>query len=166
MTHLNNRTTLETEIDAMWASGYTHINYGAVWGWRLISPEAPFTEGVAYDDDEWNKAVIILTDGENTTSNSVFTAYQYRSDGVLGSTSSWGTTSELNDRTTEVCDAMKAAGIIVYTITFNVTDLDTQDLFEDCASSTDKYYNSPDSATLALAFRAIGAELKNLHLSQ
>lgn len=162
----NNRTTLESEINAQWAAGYTHINYGAIWGWRLISPEEPFTEGSAYGDEDWNKAVIILTDGANTTSNSVHTAYEYRWDGVLGSTSSSGTTAELNTRTTEVCDAMKAEGIIVYTITFNVTSTTTQNLFEDCASSTDKYYNSPDSATLNLAFRAIGAELKNLHLSQ
>lgn len=162
----NDRTTLEDEINAQWSSGYTHINYGAIWGWRMISPEAPFTEGSSYGDEDWNKAVIILTDGDNTTSSSVHTAYEYRGDGVLGSTSSSGTTSELNTRTTEVCDGMKDAGIIVYTITFQVTSSSTQDLFEDCASSTDKYYNSPDSATLTLAFRAIGAELKNLHLSQ
>ena len=162
----NNRTTLDDEIDEMWAAGYTHINYGAVWGWRLISPDEPFTEGTAYDDEDWNKAVIILTDGANTTSNSVFTAYEYRWDGVLGSTTSSGTTDELNDRTTEVCDNMKSEGIIVYTITFNVTDTDTQNLFEDCASGVDKYYNSPDSDTLTIAFRAIGAELKKLHLSQ
>ena len=162
----NNRALLESEINAQWAAGYTHINYGAVWGWRLISPDAPFTEGVSYADEDWNKAVIILTDGANTTSDSVHTAYEYRWNGVLGSTSSSGTTSELNSRTTEVCTAMKNAGIIVYTITFNVTSTSTQNLFENCASSADKYYNSPDSATLTLAFRAIGAELKNLHLSQ
>ncbi len=162
----NNRTTLEDEIDDMWSAGYTHINFGAVWGWRLISPEEPFTQGASYSDDEWNKAVIILTDGANTTSNSVYTAYEYRSDGVLGSTSSSGTSDELDDRTEDVCTNMKNAGVIVYTITFQVSDSDTQTLFENCASSTDKYFNSPDSATLTSAFRTIGAELKNLHLSQ
>jgi len=162
----NNRATLESEINAQWAAGYTHINFGSVWGWRMISPSEPFTQGSAYGDPDWNKAVIILTDGDNTTSSSVHTAYQYRGDGVLGSTSSWGTTAELNSRLTEVCTGMKNAGITVYTITFNVSSSTTQNLFENCATDSDKYYNSPDSATLALAFRAIGAELKNLHLSQ
>lgn len=162
----NNRTTLESEINAQWSEGYTHINYGAVWGWRLISPEEPFTQGAAYDDEEWNKAVIILTDGDNTARDHIYSAYEYLSDGVLGTTSQSGAQSELNDRTLEVCTNMKNAGVIVYTITFQVSDSDTQTLFENCASSTDKYFNSPDSATLTSAFRTIGAELKNLHLSQ
>ena len=162
----NDRATLESEINAQWAAGYTHINFGAVWGWRLISPSEPFTQGSAYGDPDWNKAIIILTDGDNTTSNSVYTAYKYRDDNVLGSTSSWGTTAELNSRLSEVCTGIKNAGVIVYTITFNVSSSTTQNLFENCASDSSKYYNSPDSATLALAFRAIGAELKNLHLSK
>jgi len=162
----NNRTTLESEINAQWAAGYTHINYGAVWGWRLISPSEPFTQGSAYNDPDWSKAVIILTDGDNTTHDKVDTAYGYRSEGLLGSTSGSGTTAELNSRLTQVCTAMKNENILVYTITFNVSSTTTQALFENCATSSDKYFNSPDSTTLTQAFRAIGAELKNLHLSK
>ncbi|MFC1673154.1 pilus assembly protein TadG-related protein [Pseudomonadota bacterium] len=162
----NDRAHLVDELNAMWASGYTHINYGAVWGWRVISPSAPFTEGANYGDPEWHKAVIILTDGANTTSNSHYTAFGYRSEGRLGSTTSTGTTAALNTKTAEVCENMKAQGITVYTITFNVSSVSTQNLFRTCASSPDRYFNSPDSQTLTLAFRAIGAELKNLHLSK
>lgn len=163
----NDRTTLEAEINAMWASGYTHINYGAVWGWRLISPAAPFTEGAPYTDTDWNKAVIILTDGDNTTSNSIDTAYGYRSEGILGSTTSTGTKNELDDRLLEVCTGMKAEGVTVYTIAFGTSIASsTAILMEDCASNAGNYYESPDATTLTLAFRAIGAELKSLHLSQ
>jgi len=163
----NDRASLESEIDAMWAAGYTHINYGAVWGWRAISPSAPFTEGSSYSDPDWNKVVIILTDGDNTTSNSVDTAYGYRSDGLLGSTTSWGTASELDSRLLEVCTGMKNDGIIVYTIAFGTSiGWSTASMMEDCATKPSNYFESPDSATLSLAFRAIGAELKNLHLSQ
>ena len=162
----NNRTLLESEINAQWASGYTHINYGAVWGLRLISPSEPFTQGSTYGDPDWTKAVIILTDGENTTHDKVDTAYGYRTEGLLGSTTGSGTTAALNSRLTEVCTAMKNQDIMVYTITFNVSSTTTQALFEDCATSSDKYFNSPDSTTLTQAFRAIGAELKSLHLSK
>ncbi len=162
----NQRSTLEADIDSMVATGYTHINYGTVWGWRLISPEAPFTEGTSYTDPDWKKAIIILTDGANTTSNSNYTAYQYRSDGILGSTSSSGTTAELNNRLAEVCTNMKAQGIIVYTITFQVSNTTTQNLFANCATSTDNYFNSPSNAELQSAFRSIAAQLKQLHLSQ
>jgi len=110
--------------------------------------------------------VIILTDGDNTTHDAVDTAYGYRSEGLLGSTSGSGTTAELNSRLTQVCTAMKNENILVYTITFNVSSTTTQALFENCATRSDKYFNSPDSTTLTQAFRAIGAELKNLHLSK
>ena len=162
----NNRALLESEINAQWASGYTHINFGAAWGWRLISPGEPFTQGSAYGDPDWTKAVIILTDGENTTSDSVDTAYGYRWQGILGSTSGSGTTAELNSRLTEVCTAMTNKDILVYTITFNVSSTPTQAPFENCPTRLAKYFNSPDSTTLTQAFRAIGAELKSLHLSK
>jgi hypothetical protein len=62
---------------------------------------------------------------------------------------------------------MKNAGIIVYTIAFGTSvPWDTAVLLESCASNPGNYYESPDATTLSLAFRAIGAELKNLHLSQ
>jgi len=162
----NVAATLTSEIASMWASGYTHVNLGAVWGWRVISPDPPFEEGAAYTSSDWNKAVIILTDGVNTTSNYVYTAYEYRSDGVLGSTSSSGTTDELNDRLSTICTNMKAEGIEVFTITFQLSDSDTQTIFENCASESDNYFDSPSNDDLTAAFQVIGAKLKRLHLSQ
>lgn len=163
----NDRTTLDNQIDAMQALGSTHVNLGAVWGWRTISPQEPFTEGTAYGDPDWNKAVILLTDGENTMIDSYYSAFGWLSDGNLGTTTSRSVAeNELDDRLREVCTGMKNDGIIVYTITFQVPDLTTRMLFEDCATDSDKYYDSPDAATLNVAFRAIGAELKNLHLSR
>ncbi len=65
-----------------------------VWGWRVISPTEPFTEGVAYDDDTWQKVIIVLTDGANTIDDesthngSNYSAYGYLNEGRLGTTSS------------------------------------------------------------------------------
>ena len=45
---------------------------GLQWGWRVISPGAPFSESqqgvpvAAYDDIDWEKAIIVLTDGAQT----------------------------------------------------------------------------------------------------
>ena len=60
---------------------------------------------------------------------------------------------------------MKANDIIIYTITFDVDDAETQTLFENCATDPDKYYNSPTGTELSRAFRAIAAQLKKLHIS-
>ena len=77
------------------------------------------------------------------------------------------TTTELNRRMTALCEAMKhkpEPNIIVYTITFNLTDAATQNLFRSCASQPDYWFNSPTQADLRNAFRQIGSQLANLRL--
>jgi Flp pilus assembly protein TadG len=150
----NVKSTLTTGINAMSANGRTHINFGAVWGWRVISPNSPFTEGVAFGTPDSTKAMIILTDGENFASSSS-TAY---ADDPQSS-------ADLDTKLTTVCTNIKDEGIIVYTITFDLSDAGIQALFEDCATDTSKFFNSPTSAELNRAFRAIAAELKRLHVS-
>ncbi|HAJ47008.1 MAG TPA: hypothetical protein DCL54_10555, partial [Alphaproteobacteria bacterium] len=44
----NSKSTLLSYVNGMQTSGYTHIAIGAAWGWRLLSPEEPFTEGSAF----------------------------------------------------------------------------------------------------------------------
>ncbi|MFZ4406654.1 MAG: hypothetical protein ACOYOH_04900 [Paracraurococcus sp.] len=73
-------------------------------------------------------------------------------------------TTELNARMTNLCTAMKRQGIIVYTVTFNLTDAATQALFRGCASQADYWFNSPTQADLRNAFRQIGSQLANLRL--
>jgi hypothetical protein len=73
-------------------------------------------------------------------------------------------TTELNNRMSNLCTAMKRQGIIVYTITFNLTDTGTQGLFRGCASQPDYWFNSPTQADLRNAFRQIGSQLANLRL--
>ncbi len=162
----NAKTTLIDAIDDMWAAGYTHINIGAIWGLRLISADAPFTEGVAYGTEGWNKAIIILTDGNNTASWSQYTAYGYPSEGRMGTTSTWTMAGYMDDRLGEVCTNIKNAGIQLYTITFDVSDSGTQALMENCATDSSKYFDSPSTDDLRSTFRAIGAELKQLRISQ
>ncbi|UPT63774.1 MAG: VWA domain-containing protein [Hyphomonadaceae bacterium JAD_PAG50586_4] len=70
------RTTVINAIQAMqhWNGGGTNQAEGLAWGWRVLSPTAPFTEGRPYDDedDPVRKVLVLMTDGENTnlTSNS------------------------------------------------------------------------------------------------
>ena len=44
-----NESTVQTNIAAMrhWSGGGTNQAEGLAWGWRVLSPTAPFTEGVA-----------------------------------------------------------------------------------------------------------------------
>ena len=41
---------------------------GLTWGWRVISPDPPFDQGREYNDIDWEKAIIVLTDGRQVLS--------------------------------------------------------------------------------------------------
>lgn len=59
------RADVEDGIDDMVAEGSTNLVEGIMWGWRTLSPEAPYTEGKSFEDKEWRKVVVLMTDGEN-----------------------------------------------------------------------------------------------------
>lgn len=165
-------TSLRQDVDdtlvEMEARGVTHINYGAVWGWRVLSPEAPFTEGVAYSDEDWDKAIIIMTDGENYISSSSrgYSAYGNLSEGRLGTTNRSAAQTEMDNRLLEVCQGMKDSGILVYTITFQVSSSAIQDVMLSCATDAGKYFDSPSNSDLQLVFRTIAQQLTNLRIGR
>lgn len=66
----------------------------------------------------------------------------------------------------ELCTAMKAEGIVIYTITFQLSAAATQQLYRDCASSTDFYFNSPSNSDLQQVFVQIADELSSLRVAE
>ncbi|KKB76632.1 hypothetical protein VW35_17865 [Devosia soli] len=56
-------------IESMVAEGGTNIHEGTVWGYRVLTPGSPFTEGGSSTDKSISKVLIIMTDGENTDYN-------------------------------------------------------------------------------------------------
>jgi len=161
----NVKATILSKINEMWAVGNTHIVLGADWAWKLISPEEPFTEGSAYGTPEWQKAVVIMSDGENTHSNSAYSAYGYLSEGRLGTTRSSGARQELDDRLVEVCVNMKNAGITVYTVLFDLEDELTKELMRTCASSLDKAFVAGQTELKAV-FHTIGGKMMKPRLAK
>jgi Flp pilus assembly protein TadG len=163
------------KIDDMVAVGNTHVNVGAVWGWRMLSPRWRGLWGgemdekdlpLDYNTPKMNKAAIIMTDGENTIDNSSHGAYWYLSNNRLGTTTQATAVTRLNTRLTTVCTAMKNQNIVVYTIAFGSPGTTIQNLLRSCASQDSYFFNSPDSATLNRAFRMIGDSLSNLRVSK
>ena len=79
-------------IQSLQAKGGTNMLEGVMWGWRVLSPEAPFTEGKAYDDPDNDKFLIVMTDGENwhqarsNHNKSSYHSFGYASNGRLGTT--------------------------------------------------------------------------------
>jgi len=164
----NEKSVVTSAINALQAEGNTVIPAGLLWGWRVLSPGEPFTQGAPYDSEKWVKAIVLLTDGENDVSGgnsfngSTFNAFGYKKNGHLGSDPK----SELNTKTEDVCDAIKAQGILVFTIGFQVYDSTTQKLLKNCATEPDMYYNSPSNSQLASIFSDIAQGLSDLRIAQ
>lgn len=150
---------LTDAAENMTASGATLGNFGMAWGWRVISPEEPFIEGSEYDDQQWDKVVLIMTDGVNTMSN-VYSAYGKSNEHNIDA-------NDLDDRFSDTCDNMKAAGILLYSVTFDDgVDNDTKDLFRSCATTPANYHDAPTQNDLEDVFEQIARELSNLYIKQ
>ena len=171
----NNKATLESYVNGMVSTGYTHIALGASWGWRTLSPTAPFTEGSDYDDPDWQKAMVFLTDGLNTIDSnntwhgSNYTAYNYLRRGLLGTTNASVAEDNQDTLTNLVCTRMKQQGehgIRIYTILLQETAQSAKTLMQNCASDPSLYFESPSAAELKSVFQAIAQDLSNLRLSK
>ena len=171
----NQRAPLDATINSLisWHRGGTFSNVGMVWGWRVISPGPPFTEGLPYNTPKYDKAVVLMTDGENgyyrlsgSDFDSDYSAYRRVDDGVLGTTSKTTAKTRLNARLEEVCDEMAAQGIIIYTVTFQLSHAATLGIYQRCAANGGRHFDSPTGDDLRDDFREIADELKNLRISR
>lgn len=164
----NDKSVLDSAVSAMeaWCRGGTFSNVGMAWGWRVLSPEAPYTQGLAYNTPGYDKVAILMTDGVNGYFRQDYSAYERLAEGNLGTTSKSAAKTELNNRLTEVCTNMKAEGIIIYTITFSLNNEDTKTIYRNCATDPSKYFDSGNGPALEQAFRDIAEELINLRVSK
>ncbi|MCC6983428.1 MAG: pilus assembly protein [Bauldia sp.] len=181
-----NRNTILTQIAAMPAEGNTNIHDGLMWGWRLLSPTEPFTQGREYNAPNNFKILILMTDGDNTyTSESNINKSSYASYGFIspavspaGQTAGTGllgintTTNStmvnaMNQRTREACANIKATDdILIYTIGFQVSTQATINMLRDCATEPSMAYQSTSNADLIAVFQAIAANITTLRVAE
>ncbi|KQT54368.1 hypothetical protein ASG43_01805 [Aureimonas sp. Leaf454] len=60
------KTATLSTVNGLVATGSTNVDQGVGWGWRILSNREPFTGGREADDENNIKAMIVMTDGENT----------------------------------------------------------------------------------------------------
>jgi Flp pilus assembly protein TadG len=137
---------IKTAADTMIASGTTNVPIGLAWAWHSLSTGAPLKEGSPDGTADLLRAVILLTDGENTANR-------------------WGGNGgdAIDKRMTEVCNGIKAAGIVLYTI--RVINGDAT-LLRSCATTPTHYYNVTDASQLTPVFEQIASSLSKMRISQ
>jgi Flp pilus assembly protein TadG len=131
----------KTYVNSLTANGSTNITIGVQMGMELLSPEAPYTEGVVWGDPDMDKYMIVVTDGENT------------GDRWYGQKDS----SSIDARTALACQAAKDKGITVFVVRVMEGN---SGMLQKCASKTIYYYDlksaSQLNATMADIFMRIG----------
>ncbi len=179
------KTPIQAAIREMqpWARGGTMTNLGLLWGWRTLSPRwrglwggsTPADMPLDYSLSHMDKVIILLTDGENNWSwwplnrrprEPDYTAYGEFGDERLGVHTLAEAKRELDNRTLDLCNAIKSEGVTLFTITTQVHDADIQAMYRACASSSEHYFNSPTAAGLSTAFQRIERELANLRITR
>lgn len=170
-----NWSALKTKVNAMVADGETHIPLGMIWGWHLLSPNAPFSDGVAYSTPKTTKIAVLMTDGDNTYTNNgsnygtAYDSYGYASSRRLGSavdrTSTSARETAIDDRLKLLCTNMKNAGIVIYTVRVEVTS-GSSALLQNCATTPDKFYDVQSASNLTAVFSAIAGSIENLRITQ
>ncbi|HSM19661.1 MAG TPA: hypothetical protein VK844_04770 [Hyphomicrobiales bacterium] len=168
------KSALTSALNRMDANGMTNIQSGVMWGWRVVSPNPPFTEGVARGDKEWIKVIVLMTDGANThrgknsPNMSMYSAFGFARNGRLGTpTNNTRTLVErMNERTLEACGNAKADNIMIYTVAFGISDGATRTLLRDCATKPEMAFTPENGRDLIATFNQIGVELSSLRIAE
>ncbi len=168
----SNRAALNARIASLAASGSTAGQIGFGWGWYMLSPNFGYlwpSEGrpAAYDPASALKVAILMTDGEFNT--------HYCNGVIAADATSVAASDRINcnapngsgfAQAAAMCDAMKNAGIVVYTVGFDLGAVpEAVDALEDCASSPDHFKNASNGAELREAFQEIGRAIQQLRLT-
>ncbi|MGO4666300.1 pilus assembly protein TadG-related protein [Bosea sp. 2RAB26] len=171
----SDRTILKGKIDSYVAEGSTAGHIGLAWAWYMVSPNfgglwSGASKPADYGTRELLKVVVLMTDG-------AFNTPYYN--GVIAKDAGTGSGSDAEkinanasngssvSQATKLCENMKTAGVIVYTVGLGVgSDATANKMLTDCATSTKHVYFPSSGTTLKDAFRAIGQEINSLRIAR
>jgi Flp pilus assembly protein TadG len=162
---------IKADIDAFSVSGSTAGQIGIAWGWYMVSPNFsslwPSSGGAAYNTAETLKAVIIMTDGEfNAPYCNGVTARGYNASSSASNNCD-PDNGEPYAQSRALCDAMKARGVVVYTVGFQISrGGGAERLLQYCASTAGGFHNAGSGTELSEAFNAIGRDITQLRISR
>lgn len=167
-------SSLKSKISGLTVTGSTAGQIGLAWGWYTISPNfnALWSGNAAlpYNERDTIKAVIMMTDGDF---NSPYCTGVLAQDAGNGSGSSNdkincdATNGDPFTQATAMCTAMKARGVWIYTVGFQVTaNSQAARILADCATSSEHAFLPASGSDLTENFAAIGRDITRLRISR
>lgn len=183
----SDKTMLRNTIDSFQASGATAGHLGTEWAWYMLSPNfgnympsasapdpyAPVSQPI--EERETRKYAVLMTDG---TYNVQYCGGDNPSSGYSGvrdrnSTGSsyykgkcYAANGSSATQARALCQAMKAKGIEVYTVGFQLPSGNAQQTMNECASSADHRYDAGNGEELQQAFNDIALQIAELYLNK
>jgi len=176
----SNKDSLKTVINGFTANGNTAGHLGTAWAWYLLSPNWASVYPTASKPKAYSmltqtgekgqpllkKVAVLMTDGEynqqycnSTTPNTAGAMIPDYDTGTSGANckSPHGTSTQ---QARSMCVAMKAAGITVYTVGFEVGQTGSAvDTLRGCASEPHMFYDTTTGDELRAAFRHIATSI-------
>lgn len=141
-----NMQNIKGRLDVMRPLGNTNIQLGVEFGWNLLDPAMPFSEGAAYTDTKNRKYLVLLTDGVQTSNG-------------------WGpgksrNVAQAQKNLTSLCNAVRAENITVFAIAYDVTDPKVTSLLKQCAPG--RYFEpAVGGNSINLVFNEITSQISN-----
>jgi Flp pilus assembly protein TadG len=137
---------LKAQLNSMTPYAYTHVALGVEFGYHVLSPNAPYSEGVSYTDKGTEKYMVVLTDGAQT-------------EPAFGP----GTTRDVDQgdkNLVSLCNNAKASGITIITVAFDLDDSSQRARLKSCSTKPDENFFVADNALdVAVAFQSITAAI-------
>ena len=171
----SDRSALKKRIDGLAAVGSTAGHIGTAWGWYALSPSFnglwnTASAANAYNSSETVKVVVLMTDGDF---NTPYASGVIAGDALNGSGANankinqYATNGASAAQAAQLCAAMKARGVAVYTVAFSVAaNSAAATLLNGCASTPEKAFVASSGTQLVAAFQAIGRDITQLRLSR
>ncbi len=136
---------LKTQLEDMRPYAWTHIALGAEFGYQVLSPDAPFTQGASYSDKNTQKVMILLTDGMQTEPGF--------GPGVRN-------VNQGQKNLSSICENAKAQNITIMTVAYNIDDIETVNRLRNCTTDLAKnFFDIGSGNNVSAAFDEIRKQI-------
>jgi len=174
----SDKAALTTLANNLSAGGSTAGHLGLAWGWYMVSPNFAYlwptaNQPAPYGRANLVKSVILMTDGLFNVQycGGVITPEDPANGHNPPATTTYADCATPDNGYSKaqgqaICDAIKASGITLYTVGFDLgTDADSLAFLQGCASTTANFFRADTGADLTDAFRKIADGLNTLRIS-
>jgi len=166
----SDKSVLTSKIDSLTAQRGTAGALGTAFSWYMLSPNFAhiWPSGAA---ESYSKMTQLNTNGQPKLRKVAI----LMSDGVYNAMRTGHNSSNqqyISDAAKSMCTGMKAKGIEIYTVGFDLDSLPSNekaiamDTLQSCGTTVDHFYNSLEPADLQEAFRDIAVKLSTISLKQ